>query len=202
MSRSSSEIYGTASIGHRQRTRRLGIGLYLRTSANALSAISKVTVTAYSLNVAEPTLENLAEQMLCGGGPEFVRICLPHIKRKRDDPWFNGVLSRARSPESLKLRLQRGIDLDVPDSGDVRPLHYLASGYCKWSENDLGDVRHAPFAERRALAFCVFEMTRGRGFAPNSRAANEWMRGSETKAGCLDSPCHDYWGQALPAVAA
>jgi hypothetical protein len=40
-----------------------------------------------------------------------------------------------------------------------------------------GDVRHPPFAERRALAFCVFEMTRGRGFAPNERVANEWMRG-------------------------
>ena len=64
------------------------------------------------------------------------------------------------------------------------------------------DVRHAPVAERRALAFRVFEMTRGRGFAPNERAANEWMRGpwgkgwlpgfpgssSEPEIGCLSPP--------------
>jgi hypothetical protein len=58
------------------------------------------------------------------------------------------------------------------------------------------DVRHPPFAERRALAFCVFEMTSGRGFAPNVRAANEWMCGTVTKVwmfgipkdGCLQPP--------------
>jgi hypothetical protein len=43
-------------------------------------------------------------------------------------------------------------------------------------------VRHPPFAERRAPSFCVFEMTSGRGFAPNVRAANEWMCGTVTKA--------------------
>jgi hypothetical protein len=43
------------------------------------------------------------------------------------------------------------------------------------------DVTHPPFAERRALAVCVFELTGGRGFAPNVRAANEWMRGTMTK---------------------
>jgi hypothetical protein len=44
-----------------------------------------------------------------------------------------------------------------------------------------GDGRHPPLAESRALAFWVFEMTRGRGFAPNVRAANEWMRGTLTE---------------------
>jgi hypothetical protein len=43
------------------------------------------------------------------------------------------------------------------------------------------DVRHPPSAERRTIALCVLEMTRGRGFAPNVRAANEWMRGSVAK---------------------
>ena len=37
------------------------------------------------------------------------------------------------------------------------------------------DVEHSQIVERRAPAFCVFEMTIGRGFAPNVRAANEWM---------------------------
>jgi hypothetical protein len=40
------------------------------------------------------------------------------------------------------------------------------------------DVRHPPSAERRTIALCVSEMTGGRGFAPNVRAANEWMRGT------------------------
>jgi hypothetical protein len=44
-----------------------------------------------------------------------------------------------------------------------------------------GDVGHPPLAERQALPFCVFEMTRGRGFAPNARVANEWMPGTITK---------------------
>ncbi len=44
------------------------------------------------------------------------------------------------------------------------------------------DVGHPPFVERRALAFCVFEMTRGRGFAPKERAANERMRRTVRKA--------------------
>ncbi len=55
------------------------------------------------------------------------------------------------------------------------------------------DVRHPPFAERRALAFCVFDLTRGRGFAPNERAANEWMRWRETKDRCLESPFNLRW---------
>ena len=41
-------------------------------------------------------------------------------------------------------------------------------------------LRHPPFAERRVLAFWVFEMTRGRGLAPEVRAANEWMRRTVT----------------------
>ncbi len=31
------------------------------------------------------------------------------------------------------------------------------------------------------LAFCLFEMTGGRGFAPNERAANGWMWTRVTK---------------------
>jgi hypothetical protein len=34
---------------------------------------------------------------------------------------------------------------------------------------------------RRTIALCVLEMTRGRGFAPSVRAANEWMRGTVAK---------------------
>jgi hypothetical protein len=43
------------------------------------------------------------------------------------------------------------------------------------------DVRHPPFAERQALAFGLFEMTRDGGFVPNVGTANESMRGPITK---------------------
>ena len=41
-------------------------------------------------------------------------MCLPHITRKRDDPWWNGVLMGAKLPEGLKLILDHGVDPDVP----------------------------------------------------------------------------------------
>ena len=43
------------------------------------------------------------------------------------------------------------------------------------------EIHDPHFAERRALAFCVFGMTSGGGFAPNVRAANEWMRWTVAK---------------------
>jgi hypothetical protein len=43
------------------------------------------------------------------------------------------------------------------------------------------DVRYPPSAERRTIASSVLEMTRGRGLAPNVRAANEWTRGTVAK---------------------
>jgi ankyrin repeat protein len=107
------------------------------TDPQTAQAILDGTVTAYSLDVAEPTLQDLAEIMLCGGDTEFVRICLPHITRKWDDPWWNRVLSSATSPESLKLILEHGVDPNVADDAGYTTLHHLASGYCKWSENHL-----------------------------------------------------------------
>jgi hypothetical protein len=29
-------------------------------------------------------------EMLCGGDPKIIRMCLPHITRERHDPWWNG----------------------------------------------------------------------------------------------------------------
>src|SRR5262249_17524031 len=53
------------------------------------------TLPASSLNVVDPTPTDLAEQMLWAAGPtdpEIVRLCLPHMKRPRKDPWWNYVL--------------------------------------------------------------------------------------------------------------
>ncbi len=50
------------------------------------------------------------------------------------------------------------------------------------------DVRYPPSAERRTLALCMLVMTRGRGIAPNARAANEWMREAATKGWVSEIP--------------
>ncbi|MBI3865519.1 MAG: ankyrin repeat domain-containing protein, partial [Planctomycetia bacterium] len=73
------------------------------------------TLKAYSLNIDEPTLTDLAEPMLwaAAGSEEIVRMCLPHITRKRDDPWWNSVLLSAKLPDGLKLILEHGVDPDV-----------------------------------------------------------------------------------------
>jgi ankyrin repeat protein len=103
------------------------------TDPKIAQAILDGTVPAYSLNVDEPTQANLAEQMLCsaGGNPEFVRICLPHITRPRNDPWWNDVLFHARMPEGLRLILEHGVDLDVRGDGGYTILHHLASNQCE-----------------------------------------------------------------------
>ena len=52
------------------------------------AAILAGTLPAHSLNVVDPTPADLAEQMLWAAGPsdpEIVRLCLPHMKRPRDD---------------------------------------------------------------------------------------------------------------------
>lgn len=86
---------------------------------------------AYSLNVDEPTLKDLAEQMLwaAAGSPEIVQLCLPHITRPLNDPWWNYVLLHATNPAGFKLILDYGVDPDVPGEGGYTILHHLASDY-------------------------------------------------------------------------
>src|SRR5690606_25215967 len=72
----------------------------------------------------------LAEQMLWAAGrsdPEIVRLCLPHVTRERDDPWWNYVLLHATIPECFKLILDHGVDPDVVSEGGYTILHHLAS---------------------------------------------------------------------------
>ena len=94
-------------------------------------AILDGTLKAHSLNVDDPTLTDLAEQMLwaAGGSEEIVRLCLPHMTKKRDDPWWNYVLMHAVVPEGFKLILEHGVDPDVPGGGGYSILHHLASDY-------------------------------------------------------------------------
>jgi ankyrin repeat protein len=106
------------------------------TDPKTAQAILDGTVKVYSLNEEDPTLKDLAEIMMGGADPEFVRICLPHITRKRDDPWWNGVLLKAKAPEGLKLILEHGVDPDMADGAGYTVLHHLASDYCRASNEE------------------------------------------------------------------
>jgi ankyrin repeat protein len=95
-------------------------------------AILAGNLPAYSLNVDDPTPTDLAEQMLWAAGPgdpEIVRMCLPHMKRPRDDPWWNYVLIHAALPGSFKLILDHDVDPDVVGDGGFTILHHLATDY-------------------------------------------------------------------------
>ena len=97
------------------------------TDPKTAQAILDGTVTAYSLDDTEPLPLKVAAELLCGGDPEFIRMCLPHITRKLDDPWWNGVLMSAKVPEGLKLVLDHGVVPDVPLEGGYTMLHHLAT---------------------------------------------------------------------------
>ena len=93
-------------------------------------AILDGRIPGTSLNVDEPTLTELAEQMLWAAGScdaEIVRMCLPYITRNSDDPWWNYVLMHATLPESFQLVLDHGVDPDVTGVGGHTTLHHLAT---------------------------------------------------------------------------
>jgi len=95
-----------------------------------VQAILDGTLSAQSLNVDEPKLADLAEQMLLAAGcsdPEIVRLCLPYVKRKPDDPWWSNALLHATLPDSLKQLLAHGVDPNVLAEGGYMILHHLAS---------------------------------------------------------------------------
>jgi ankyrin repeat protein len=96
-------------------------------------AILDGKIPAQSLNVDQPSHTDLAEQMLWAGAgdPEIVRICLPHMKRKGDDPWWNYVLVHTVLPETFALILGHGVDPDVVAEGGYTILHHLASDYAR-----------------------------------------------------------------------
>lgn len=93
-------------------------------------AILDGRIPGASLNVDEPTLTDLAEQMLWAAGrsdPEIVRMCLPYMTRQPDDPWWNYVLMHALFPEGCKLVLEHGVNPDATGVGGHTTLHHLAT---------------------------------------------------------------------------
>lgn len=93
-------------------------------------AILEGRIPGTSLNVEEPTLTDLAEQMLWAAGScdaEIVRMCLPYMTRKPDDSWWNYVLMHATLPECFKLVLDYGVDPNVTGVGGHTTLHHLTT---------------------------------------------------------------------------
>jgi ankyrin repeat protein len=56
-----------------------------------------------------------------------VRLCLSHITRPPDDPWWNYVLIYAGELDKLKLILDHGVDPDAVGDGGFTILHHLAT---------------------------------------------------------------------------
>ena len=98
-------------------------------------AILAGTMPGSSLDVANPTITDLAEQLVWAtGDAEIVRMCLAHITRPRDDPWWNYVLVHTGNPSKLKVLLEHGIDPNVRGGEGYTLLHLLASpGYSRFS---------------------------------------------------------------------
>jgi ankyrin repeat protein len=103
-----------------------------RKDREAAKAILDGTTPAQCLNVGEPSHTDVAEQMLWAAGgsdPEIVRMCLAHMMRKHDDPWWNYVLMHARLTESFRLVLEHRVDPDVVGEGGYTMLHHLATSH-------------------------------------------------------------------------
>ena len=77
-------------------------------------------------------------------------MCLSHITRKRDDPWWNGVLLIAKLPEGLKLILESGVDPDMADGARYTVLHNFASDYCRASNEGTHVIRATMFLDAGA----------------------------------------------------
>jgi ankyrin repeat protein len=156
-------------------------------------AILDGTLKAHSLNVDEPTPADLAEQMLwaAGGSEEIVRVCLPYVTRKPDDPWWNYVLLHAAIPEGFQLILQHGVDPDVPGGTGYTLLHHLGSDYVNDETRlvratmllDAGAslTRRDPLLKSTPLGWAcrwgrreLVELYLSRGADPNESEAEPW----------------------------
>jgi ankyrin repeat protein len=90
-------------------------------------AILAGTMPGSSLDVANPTITDLAEQLVWAtGDAEIARMCLAHITRPHDDPWWNYVLVHTGNPGKLKVLLEHGIDPNVRGGEGYTLLHLLA----------------------------------------------------------------------------
>jgi ankyrin repeat protein len=90
-------------------------------------AILAGTMPGSSLDVANPTIADLAEQLVWAtGDAEIARICLTHITRPHDDPWWNYVLVHTGDPSKLKVLLEHGIDPNLRGGEGYTLLHLLA----------------------------------------------------------------------------
>jgi ankyrin repeat protein len=90
-------------------------------------AILAGTMPGSSLDVPNPTITDLAEQLVWAtGDAEIARMCLTHITRPHDDPWWNYVLVHTGNPNKLKVLLEHGIDPNVRGGEGYTLLHLLA----------------------------------------------------------------------------
>ena len=115
---------------------------------SAAREIIEGRATAYSDPTDGTPIEQLLWAAACGGDPEIVAICLPHIDRALTDPWWSDILEqplriwnhgshrvgvefdRSTYPRCLQILLEHGVDPDVTDHHGYTVLHDLAHGSC------------------------------------------------------------------------
>ena len=103
---------------------------------------------AYTDRTETTPMEQLLGTAACGGDPEIVGMCLPHIDRAPTDPWWSDILQqplriwnhgpnratlefdRSTYARCLELLLDHGVDPNVTDHHGYTALHNLAHGSC------------------------------------------------------------------------
>ena len=112
----------------------------------------------------------VAEELLwgaaCGGDPAIVAMCLPHITRDRQDPWWSSILEqpmriwnhgpnrdpdrfdRTTYPACLKLLLDHGIDPNVSRRFAQTPLHFVVARGPVWGRPVMTEDERLLFARQ------------------------------------------------------
>ena len=120
----------------------------LNRDTTAAREIIEGRATAYTDRTETTPMEQLLWAAACGGDPEIVAMCLPHIDRALTDPWWSNILEqplriwnhgshrvgvefdRSTYPRCLELLLDHGVDPNVTDHHNYTALHDLAHGSC------------------------------------------------------------------------
>ena len=111
-----------------------------------------------------PAMEQLLWAAACGGEPEIIALCLPHIERAPNDPWWShvlhqpmriwnhgpldgpGGLDRSTYPRCLELILAHGVDPDVTDHHGFTTLQHVAQAGETWGRQVIMEEERVAFA--------------------------------------------------------
>jgi len=122
-------------------------------------------------DVTSANCVTLAEELLwagaCGGSPEIVTMCLPHITRANDDPWWDSILEqpmriwnhgphrsepdvhdRSTYAPCMQLLLDHGVDVNVSRRFGQTPLHFAIARGPVWGKPVMTDDERLTFVRQ------------------------------------------------------